>query len=111
MHQLCVPDFQIVEIATTAFTHFFQGFVALHEHFVVSDHIVEISLVELRNNRIEKSASYFCGIVYQVYITRGDHNNRKSTDVFRKPLIFLIVAFYFFFSSRFDGDRNFFSNA
>ena len=69
-----------------------QNGISLQEQLFVMDQMLEINLVELRDDFVEKLPSHFVAIVDDVAVVRRDHHHGEKPHVVAQPFVFLLVS-------------------
>ena len=80
--------------------------IPLHQRFVVANQLIEIGLVELRNDQIEKSPTFLTASLYQFRIGRRNHNQRNQSYMIGQAAILFLVPLEYFFLPAFHSAIN-----
>ena len=73
-------------------------FVALEKQSVILLKGGHVFLIQLREDKIDKSAAFFAGFAYQSRVGRGYHHYGQLPDVGGQPVVWLVVPFETFLS-------------
>ena len=89
--ELVVPQGNHPFVPLAVFPHLFQQTVALFEGFIVLYEVVEVNIVGLRNDTVDKLATQVAATGYQLAVGGRHHDQRHLANVFRKSLVCLLV--------------------
>jgi hypothetical protein len=88
------------------FSKLLKQYVPLKQCFVVTDEIIEVYLIELRDHRIEILSSNFAAFIDKVAVIRRNHYKRKQSDMIRQAVVFLIIQLKLLFVTPFLDARD-----